>query len=91
MSDILTDRKSGLLKITFNRPDRKNSMTAAMYEVLVRTLNEAANDAQIRVVVLTGNDQSFSAGNDLGDFVTNPPNTVDAPRLCACSTRASDG
>ena len=54
-------------------------MTAAMYEVLVRTLNEAANDAQIRVVVLTGNEQSFSAGNDLGDFVRNPPNTVDAP------------
>jgi enoyl-CoA hydratase/carnithine racemase len=79
MSDILVDKKSGLLTITFNRPDRKNSMTAAMYEVLVRTLNEAANDAQIRVVVLSGNEQSFSAGNDLGDFVTNPPNTADAP------------
>jgi len=79
MSDILTDKKSGLLTITFNRPDRKNSVTAAMYEVLVRTLNEAANDAQIRVVVLSGNEESFSAGNDLGDFVTNPPNTADAP------------
>ena len=79
MSDILTDKRSGMLTITFNRPDRKNSITAAMYEVLVRTLNEAASDAQVRVVVLTGNEQSFSAGNDLGDFVTNPPNTADAP------------
>jgi len=79
MSDILTDKKAGLLAITFNRPERKNSVTAAMYEGLVRTLNEAANDAQIRVVVLSGNEQSFCAGNDLGDFVTNPPNTADAP------------
>jgi len=50
-----------------------------MYGVLARTLNEAAGDAQIRVVVLNGNERIFSAGNDLGDFVKNPPDTADAP------------
>src|SRR5260370_7058855 len=79
MSDILTVKEAGVLTITFNRPEKKNSITAAMYGVLARTLNEAAGDAQIRVVVLNGNERTFSEGNDLGDFVKNPPDTADAP------------
>lgn len=79
MSDILTTKESGVLTITLNRPEKRNSLTAAMYEVLGQTLNEAASDTKIRVVVLTGNEQIFSAGNDLGDLAQNPPDTADAP------------
>lgn len=79
MSDILTAKESSVLTITFNRPEKKNSITAAMYEALTRTLNEAADDKQVRVVVLSGNEKIFSAGNDLADFVKNPPETADAP------------
>jgi enoyl-CoA hydratase/carnithine racemase len=79
MNDILTVEEANVLTITFNRPEKKNSMTAAMYGVLARTLDEAAGDAQIRVVILNGNEQIFSAGNDLGDFVENPPDNADAP------------
>src|SRR5260370_3765560 len=79
MSDILTVKEAGVLTITFNRPEKKNSMTAAMYGVLARTLNEAAGDAQIRVVFLNGNERIFSAANHLGDFRKNPPVTAGAP------------
>jgi enoyl-CoA hydratase/carnithine racemase len=50
-----------------------------MYEVLGRTLNEAAIDTNIRVVLLNGNELISSAGNDLGDLVENPSDTTDAP------------
>jgi enoyl-CoA hydratase/carnithine racemase len=50
-----------------------------MYEVLARTLAEASADQAVRVVVFAGNEQIFCAGNDLGDFVENPPVTSDAP------------
>ena len=79
MNDILTTNESGVLTITFNRPEKKNSLTGAMYEVFARTLSEAASDEQVRAIVLTGNEQMFSAGYDLGEFVKNPPVTIDAP------------
>jgi enoyl-CoA hydratase/carnithine racemase len=79
MDDILKTNESGVLTIRFNRPEKKNSLTGAMYEVLAQTLNDAATDERVRVVVLTGNEQTFSAGYDLGEFAKNPPVTVDAP------------
>jgi enoyl-CoA hydratase/carnithine racemase len=79
MNEILTTKESGVLTIRFNRPDKKNSVTAAMYEVLARTLAEASADQAVRVVVFAGNEQIFCAGNDLGDFVKNPPDASDAP------------
>jgi enoyl-CoA hydratase/carnithine racemase len=79
MSDILTTTASGVLTITFNRPEKKNSMTAAMYQALAQVLSHAADDAQVRVVVIAGTEQIFSAGNDLGDFIENPPDTAAAP------------
>ncbi|MGF6779327.1 enoyl-CoA hydratase [Paraburkholderia sp. GAS334] len=79
MNDILTTNESGVLIVTFNRPEKKNSLTGAMYEMLASTLGEAASDGQIRAVVLTGNEQMFSAGYDVGEFVKNPPVTGDAP------------
>ncbi|WP_207004980.1 enoyl-CoA hydratase [Trinickia mobilis] len=79
MSDILTKTASGILTITINRPEKKNSITASMYEMLAQVLRDAAGDAQVRTVVVSGSEQIFSAGNDLGDFVKNPPNTQEAP------------
>ncbi|WP_266181357.1 enoyl-CoA hydratase [Dyella humicola] len=79
MSDLLTDMRDGVLTIQFNRTEKKNSMTAAMYTSLASTLKQANADSQVRVVVFRGDERIFSAGNDLGDFVQNPPNSPDAP------------
>ena len=70
---ILVHSESGILTLTFNRPDKKNSITAAMYQQLADALRAAADDASTRVVVIQGSETIFSAGNDLGDFMNNPP------------------
>lgn len=73
MSDILQHREAGVLTLTLNRLDKKNALTAAMYATLADALREAAADEQVRVVVIQGHEQVFTAGNDLQDFRDNPP------------------
>ena len=77
--DILTHTEAGVTTITFNRVDKKNSLTAAMYATLADALDAAAHDAAVRVVVFQGDVAIFSAGNDIGDFLQQPPSTQDAP------------
>jgi enoyl-CoA hydratase/carnithine racemase len=79
VTDVLTKAASGVLTITINRPEKKNSITASMYATLAQLLRDAAGDTRVRTVVLSGSEKVFSAGNDLGDFVKNPPDTQDAP------------
>ena len=79
MSDILVHTEAGVTTLTFNRPDKKNSITAAMYGALADAIAAAAADPAVRVVVFQGNETTFSAGNDIGDFLNNPPATEDSP------------
>ena len=68
MSDILTHTDAGVMTITFNRLDKKNSITAAMYAAMADAVAQAAADPAVRVVVFQGHESIFSAGNDIGDF-----------------------
>jgi enoyl-CoA hydratase/carnithine racemase len=79
MSDILTHAENGVMTITFNRLERKNSITAAMYGALADALAQAGSDAAIRVAVIQGHETVFSAGNDIGDFLNQPPAGADSP------------
>lgn len=81
MSDILVHTEAGVTTLTFNRPDKKNSITTAMYARLADALAEAEADASVRCVVLQGNETIFSAGNDIGDFLNRPPATDESPTL----------
>jgi enoyl-CoA hydratase/carnithine racemase len=54
--------------VVINRPEKKNALTVSMYARLADELANAADDPAIRVVVLTGIDGVFTAGNDLEDF-----------------------
>jgi enoyl-CoA hydratase/carnithine racemase len=70
MSDpILTDRRDGVLRITMNRPDKKNALTGPMYDAMTSALTEVDRDDTIRAVLLEGAGGAFTAGNDLGDFL----------------------
>jgi enoyl-CoA hydratase/carnithine racemase len=80
MSDILTERSGNILRIQLNRPARKNAMTVAMYNTMADLLNDAAKDDQIRVVLWHGAGDSFSAGNDIQDFLKNPPGAGESPQ-----------
>ena len=68
--DILVHTEAGVRTITFNRVDKKNSITQAMYAALAEALRSAATDEAVRVVVLQGDATVFSAGNDIGDFLS---------------------
>ncbi|RZL63449.1 MAG: enoyl-CoA hydratase [Variovorax sp.] len=69
MSDILVHAEAGVMTLTFNRVERKNSITGAMYDALSDALDGAANDATVRAVLFQGDPTIFSAGNDIGDFM----------------------
>ena len=62
---------AGIATLAFDRPAKKNAITAEMYEQFVAGLKQAAADSSVRVVLVTGNGGTFTAGNDLKDFA-NP-------------------
>src|SRR5215510_746690 len=80
MSDIITERSNGILRVELNRPERKNALTGAMYTRLADIFNEAAEDEETLVVLWHGAGDAFSAGNDVGDFLKNPPKPGDFPQ-----------
>jgi enoyl-CoA hydratase/carnithine racemase len=76
---LLLDRERGLLTVRLNRPGKKNALTRAMYSQLAQALATADTDPQIRAVLLTGSSDCFTAGNDIIDFLEQPPNDLDNP------------
>jgi enoyl-CoA hydratase/carnithine racemase len=60
--------EQGVATLTIDRPDKKNAITAAMYEALVGHLRQASAEAAVRAVIVTGAGNAFTAGNDLKDF-----------------------
>ncbi len=78
MAEITTSRQGQTLVISFNRPEKMNAITRAMYADLANNLNEAAGDFGIRCVLLTSEGDHFTSGNDIGDFMSNPPTESDS-------------
>lgn len=76
---IRIEHQGPVVTLSFDRPDRKNAITAAMYAALADGLNAAAADDAVRVAVIGGSAAAFTAGNDLGDFLNNPPSGDDTP------------
>ncbi|MDE2597753.1 MAG: enoyl-CoA hydratase/isomerase family protein [Sphingomonadales bacterium] len=62
------DLTDGVLTLTLDRVDKKNALTEAMYAALSDGLEQAESDPAVRVVLLRAEGESFTAGNDLGDF-----------------------
>ena len=80
MSEILTERSGNILRVTLNRPAKKNAMTSAMYNDLADAFNEANKDDSVLVVIWDAAGDSFSAGNDVQDFLNNPPGSGESPQ-----------
>ena len=80
MSDIIKERSGSILRVQLNRPAKKNAMTMSMYVTLADILNDAAKDEQVHVVLWHGAGDSFSAGNDVEDFLKNPPGPGESPQ-----------
>ena len=80
---IRSDIKDRVARIRFDRPEKKNAITVAMYPMLGNALSAAEADPQVRAVLLHGTAECFTAGNDVHDFVNVPraPGTSPAQAL----------
>jgi len=78
MTNIVTERDGAILRIGIQRPEKKNALTAAMYLGIADALTAADADPAVRVMLLHGSEEAFTAGNDLNDFLANPPRSNDS-------------
>lgn len=70
---IRTATMDGVATIEIARPEKKNALTIAMYQAMADALRAASADAAVRAVIITGQPGIFTSGNDLEDFLKNPP------------------
>ena len=70
---VLVDRDGGVLRLTMARPERRNAITVAMYAALADAIAGAAGDLSIRLIIIEGQGEDFTAGNDLADFLNELP------------------
>ena len=73
MSLIERELQEAILILKLNRPEKQNALTREMYQDLANAINEAHGDFGIRAVVITTTSGHFTAGNDLFDFLNEPP------------------
>jgi enoyl-CoA hydratase/carnithine racemase len=85
--DVLRD--GSVLRVTLNRPAKKNALTRAMYARMAEALAEAEGDATVRVVLFSGGSTLFTAGNDLSDFLAAGRNLGPATEFIAALARAT--
>jgi enoyl-CoA hydratase/carnithine racemase len=77
--NVATTLDDGVLTVSLQRPEKKNALTPKMYSAMADAIVWAERDRSIKVVLFTGSEDSFTAGNDLGDFLDNPPHQNDRP------------
>lgn len=70
---VLVDTAERIRTISFNRPEKKNALTRAMYTAAAEAIEDGEKDPAVRAFVLTGEGGVFTAGNDLVDFMEQPP------------------
>lgn len=69
LSTLLTHLESGVLRLTLNRPERRNALSEELLTELEQVLEQTASDPQVRVVVLAAAGSVFSSGHDLSEMV----------------------
>jgi enoyl-CoA hydratase/carnithine racemase len=68
MEGVRVERDGPVQLLRFDRPEKKNAITGAMYEALAEALHEASRDDSVGASVVLGSPEIFTAGNDIGDF-----------------------
>lgn len=71
--NVLYEVGGGVATITLNQPDKRNALSHGMLDDLIAAFEEAREDDQVRVAVLTGAGKVFSAGGDLSGFSADVP------------------
>lgn len=73
---IKVSKSDGVLTLVMGRADKKNALTNAMYGVLADEIEAARTDAAVRVVVIRGEGDMFTAGNDVAEFASAKPGSL---------------
>lgn len=76
---VVITQQDGICQILMNRPDKKHALTHAMYTQMYQAVEAAEADPAVRVIYFTGSEGAFTSGNDMKDFLQNPPKGQDAP------------
>jgi enoyl-CoA hydratase/carnithine racemase len=76
---IRTETVNCVARIGIARPEKKNAITVAMYQQLADAVVAAHEDPSVRALLIHGEPEIFTAGNDLEDFLNNPPAGPEAP------------
>lgn len=71
--NVLAAVQNRIATIRINRPDKKNALTREMYVAMTDAIRRAGEDASVRVILLSGSDDCFTAGNDIADFANAKP------------------
>ncbi len=79
MMEIVTSVSQGVLEAEIKRPEKRNALTVAMYESLTAALAEGDRRPDVRAILLRGQPEVFTGGNDLKDFLENPAPDDDHP------------
>jgi enoyl-CoA hydratase/carnithine racemase len=88
---VLVAHGDGVREVRLNRPEKRNALSFLMYEQLVLALSAAQADEAVRAVLLSGEGASFSAGNDLHDFLSGPAFSAAHPAMEFLRTLATFG
>ena len=86
---VLVTGQDGVRELRFNRPEKRNAITFAMYDAFRRALLGAQADDSVRAVLLSGEGAGFCAGNDLNDFLASPDFSSEHPVMGVLHTLAS--
>jgi enoyl-CoA hydratase/carnithine racemase len=76
---VTTEQDQGVLIVRLQRAEKKNALTADMYTVMADAIERAGTDRSIKALLYTGSQGVFTAGNDLHDFLENPPTGPQSP------------
>lgn len=76
---VTVEQRGTILHVAINRPDKKNALTHAMYTALSDAIDRCENEPGLRVLFITGTADCFTSGNDMVDFMHNPPTGETSP------------
>lgn len=76
---IKTATLNGVATIEIARPEKKNAITAAMYQQMAAALDAAKDDPAVRAVLIVGQPGIFTSGNDIEDFMNRPAGSTESP------------
>ena len=85
-AEIQVRHDDAVCHIVIHRPERKNALTHTMYSAINDALLAAEANPCVRVIVLSGEGENFTSGNDLKDFLQHPPRDEQAPVMVMLNT-----